>query len=112
MSCAATCAARWATIRTRVLAALTVNPSRPRKGGDRGYDAGKQVKGRKRHLLVETEGLVIRAVVLAAHWPDRAGAGDLWLVAQPVCPRLQLIGADGAYAGWKRGWQSILAGAW
>ena len=32
-------------------------------GGWRGYDSGKKVKGRKRHLLVDTEGLVLRAVV-------------------------------------------------
>jgi transposase len=50
-------------------------------------------------LLVDTEGLVIRAVVLAAHWQDRAGAMDLALVATPSCPRLDVVWADGAYAG-------------
>src|SRR5258705_11554056 len=42
-------------------------------GGLRGYDGGKQVKGRKRHLLVDTEGLVLRAVVHPANIMDRDG---------------------------------------
>ena len=60
---------------------------------------------------MDTEGLVIRAVVLAAHWQDRAGAMDLARVAKPSCPRLALVWADGAYAGmeaWlveRYGWQ-------
>src|SRR5215212_3559337 len=70
-----------------------------RKRGDRGYDAGKKVKGRKRHLLVDTEGLVIRAAVLAADIQDRDGATDLCRVSQPVCPRLEQIWADAAYRG-------------
>lgn len=60
---------------------------------------------------MDTDGLVIRAVVLAAHWQDRAGAMDLALVAKPDCARLALLWADGAYAGmeaWmadRYGWQ-------
>jgi putative transposase len=42
-------------------------------GGQRGFDSGKQVKGRKRHLLVDTEGLVLRAVVHPANLMDRDG---------------------------------------
>ena len=57
------------------------------------------MKGRKRHLLVDTEGLVIRAAVLAADIQDRDGATDLCRVSQPVCPRLELIWADAAYRG-------------
>jgi hypothetical protein len=44
------------------------------KGGLRGYDAHKQVKGRKRHLLVDTQGLVLKVVVSAATVQDRDGA--------------------------------------
>jgi transposase len=43
--------------------------------------------------------VVIRAVVLAAQWQDRAGAMDLARVAQPSCPRLAVVWADGAEAG-------------
>jgi putative transposase len=60
---------------------------------------------------VDTDGLVLRAVVLAPHWQDRAGAMGLCLVAKPDCARLALLRADGAYAGmeaWmakRYGWQ-------
>src|SRR5919199_3663625 len=40
-------------------------------GGDRGYDGGKKVKGRKRHLLVDTEGLVLKAKVHVANVVDQ-----------------------------------------
>jgi putative transposase len=49
--------------------------------------------------LVDSDGLVIRAAVLAADLQDRDGAIDLCRVARPVCPRLELIWADAAYRG-------------
>src|SRR5881398_3931114 len=67
--------------------------------GVRGYDAGKKVKGRKRHILVDTLGLVIRVAALAADIQDRDGATDVCRVAQPVCPRLEQVWADAAYRG-------------
>jgi putative transposase len=57
------------------------------------------VNGRKRHLLVDTEGLVLRVAVLAAQIPDRDAAIDLFDLAQPVCPRIEQVWADSAYAG-------------
>lgn len=69
------------------------------QGGPRGYDAGKKVSGRKRHILVDTLGLLLAVVVHAADIQDRDGAK---LVLKKVChclPRLQLIWADGGYAG-------------
>ncbi len=60
--------------------------------------------GRKRHLLVDTEGLVVRVVVLPADIQDRDGAQDLCHVAAPVCPRLEQIWADQAYAGFLVDW--------
>ena len=57
------------------------------------------MNGHKRHLLVDTEGLVIRVAVLAASIQDRDGARDLLDLAAPVCPRLKHIWADAAYAG-------------
>ncbi len=62
------------------------------------------MKGRKRHLLVDTEGLVVRAVVLPADIQDRDGARDVCHVAAPICPRLEQIWADGAYAGYLVDW--------
>lgn len=70
------------------------------------------MKGRKRHLLVDTDGLVVRVVVLPANIQDRDGARDVCHVAAPACPRLEQIWADRAYAGllidWMRdeyGWR-------
>ncbi len=68
--------------------------------------------GRKRHLLVDTEGIPIRVAVLAANIQDRDGATDLLALAKPVCPRLEQVWADGGYSGalvaWTRkrcGWR-------
>ena len=55
------------------------------------------MKGRKRHILVDTEGLLIRVVCLPADIQDWDGAEDLLLVAKPVSPRLELVWADSAY---------------
>ena len=62
------------------------------------------MNGRKRHLLVDTEGLVVRVVVLPADLQDRDGAQDVCHVAAPVCPRLEHIWADQGYAGWLVAW--------
>ncbi len=62
------------------------------------------MQGRKRHLLVDTEGLVIRAAVLSAGIQDADGATDLLTLARPVCPRLEQIWADSAYAGFLVEW--------
>ena len=69
-------------------------------GGERGYDAGKKVKGRKRHILVDTLGNLLQVVVHAAHLQDRAGA-KLLLNDMPkkLWQRLKLIWADGGYRG-------------
>ena len=47
------------------------------KGGVRGYDGGKQVKGRKRHLLVDTNGLILHALVHEANIQDYRGGKRL-----------------------------------
>lgn len=46
-------------------------------GQERGYDGGKKVKGRKRHLLVDTQGFVLKAKVLAVNTADQEGAKQL-----------------------------------
>ncbi len=67
--------------------------------GTRGYDAGKKVNGRKRHLLVDTLGLLLAVVVTAASVQDRDGAG--WLLGHlpGSCKKLRKIWVDGGYAG-------------
>jgi putative transposase len=73
-------------------------------GGPRGYDGGKKVNGRKRHLLVDTQGLVIRAIVHPADIADRDGAKLLLAPLEDRLPRLQHIWADSAYNGQVREW--------
>jgi putative transposase len=68
-------------------------------GGVRGYDAAKNVKGRKRHLLVDTLGLVWGLLVTPADVQDYDGG---WLVLESLagrCVRLEKVWADGRYAG-------------
>jgi putative transposase len=69
-------------------------------GGERGYDGGKKVKGRKRHILTDTLGNLLNVVVHAAHIQDRDGA-KLVLMDLPEMfkLRLQKIWADGGYRG-------------
>ena len=73
-------------------------------GGVCGYDAGKKIKGRKRHLLVDTMGLVLMVVVHGANIQDRDGARLLLAKANGSFPRLQRLWADGGYAGKLIGW--------
>ena len=73
-------------------------------GGECGYDAGKKIKGRKRHILVDTMGLVLMVVVHAASVQDRDGAKLLLAKAKGLFGRLQRIWADGGYAGQLIGW--------
>jgi putative transposase len=66
---------------------------------ERGYDAGKKVKGHKRHILVDTLGLLLIVVVHAASIQDRDGAKLVLERAKGKFPRLALVWADGAYGG-------------
>lgn len=62
-----------------------------------GYDAGKKVKGRKIHALVDTEGLPIRVVVHSAGIQDRDGAALVLDRIRKSHPWLELVWADGGY---------------
>jgi putative transposase len=68
-------------------------------GGPRGYDAGKKVKGRKRHLLVDVLGLVLAVLVLAANVQDRDGGWKVLSAIHEAYPSVVKVWADGAYAG-------------
>jgi putative transposase len=78
--------------------------------GERGYDAGKKIKGRKRHVLVDTLGLLLLVVVHPGNIQDRDGAKLLLEKAKNLFPRLQLIWADGGYAGKLVGWVKSVCG--
>ena len=79
-------------------------------GGPRGYDAGKRIMGRKRHILVDTLGLLLALVVHSAGIQDPAGAKLVLAKIVGRFPRLRLIWTDGAYqpvVGWAKsfgGW--------
>ena len=68
-------------------------------GGVCGFDAGKKVKGRKRHIVVDTIGLLFGLVVHAADIQDRDGAPAVLKSIRHLCPWLRHVFADGGYAG-------------
>lgn len=70
-------------------------------GGPRGFDAGKKVKGRKRHILTDTGGLLVTAVVHSADIQDRDGAPSLLDSIRQSFPWLRHVFADGGYSGKK-----------
>ena len=79
-------------------------------GEQRGYDGGKKVRGRKRHLLVDTEGLVLKARVHSAKVPDEDGiklllesACGIALGASRTCGSMLVTGV-GAGGGPRRAW--------
>jgi putative transposase len=69
-------------------------------GGERGYDAGKKVNGRKRHIVVDTPGNLLEVVVHAEDIQDRDGAQlVLSKLSKATINRLEKIWADSAYSG-------------
>jgi putative transposase len=78
----------------------------------KGYDGGKQVKGRKRHLLVDTLGLLLSVYVTPANTSDQEGAHRLLIGLKPLQPRLERIWADGAYSGEPFATWCAAEGAW
>jgi transposase len=79
-------------------AVLDSQSAKSSEGGEAiGYDAGKRVRGRKRHLLVDTLGLLLRVVVHSASVQDRAGAKLVLAGARARFPQLGLVWVDGGY---------------
>jgi putative transposase len=68
-----------------------------RGGAERGFDAGKQIFGRKRHILVDTLGLLLLVVVHSAGTQDRDGARKVLAPLTNRCTRLRRIWADSVY---------------
>jgi putative transposase len=73
-------------------------------GEERGYDGGKKIKGRKRHLLVDTQGLVLGAKVHSVGVADRDGIESLLERAKDRFPRLSHLWLDGGYKGKSKEW--------
>jgi putative transposase len=81
-------------------------------GSERGYDAGKRVPGRKRHIVVDAMGLLLAVVVHSASVQDRDGIKPVLALVHGHFPRLKLIWADAAYeaaVGWAK---HSATGAW
>jgi putative transposase len=66
-------------------------------GEERGYDAGKKIAGRKRHVVVDTLGMVLAVVVHGAYWQDQTGAVIVLWRLRNKFRRLKVIFADSAY---------------
>ena len=81
-------------------------------GGPRGYDTGKKVKGRKRHILTDTIGLPVGTIVHTADVQDRDGAPDLLASVCNGFPWLRHVFADGGYAGDKLKAALVDLGKW
>ena len=73
-------------------------------GEQRGFDGGKNIRGRKRHLLVDTEGLVVEAKVHSAKVPDQDGIRRLLEPARSRLPRLSYLWVDAGYRGRGKDW--------
>jgi len=69
------------------------------QGGEVGLDAGKKVKGRQRHLVVDTLGQLLAVTVTAACVQDRDGGTEVLVPAHAKYPTLQRLFVDSAYAG-------------
>ncbi|NEP50063.1 MAG: IS5 family transposase [Moorea sp. SIO3C2] len=70
-----------------------------KKGEVYGFDGGKKVKGRKRHILVDSQGLLLAVVVTEANAPERLGGIACILEDLEELSRLKLIWVDGGYSG-------------
>ena len=73
-------------------------------GQHRGYDGAKKIRGRKRHLLVDTEGLVLKAKVHSAKVPDQDGIKLLLKSTRERLPRFSHLWVDAGYQGRGKDW--------
>ena len=83
---------------------MTVSRSKRRKRGPVGFDGGKKVKGRKRHLFVDTLGLILAVLVLPADISDGAGAKQMLEPIHPMWRRFKKLWVDGGYKAGFQWW--------
>jgi transposase len=76
----------------------------------RGYDAGKKINGRKRHIVVDTCGLLLVVLVTGAHVQDRDAARPLLWALRTCFPTVRLLWADGGYSGQLIAWAAAVLG--
>jgi len=74
----------------------------------RGWDNAKKVNGRKRHIAVDTSGLVLDVVITPASVQDRQGARPLLWNTHRACRRVRLVWADAGYTGKLTTWAVAL----
>ncbi len=79
-------------------------------GEQRGYDGGKKICGRKRHLLVDTEGLVLKAKIHSAEIPDQDGLKLLLESARSELSSLKHLWLDAGYEGRGKQWAEEVLG--
>jgi len=75
--------------------------------GPKGYDAGKKIQGRKRHILVDTLGLLLAVAVTSAAVQDRDGAKILLASLGGGCKKLRRVWVDGGYRGKLLEWAAL-----
>lgn len=80
------------------------------RGPEKGYDAGKKIRGRKRHLLVDTQGNLLAVTVSGAQDSDPQGGRALLLPLKGLLPRMRLIWGDSHYGGQFRLWVQMNLG--
>jgi putative transposase len=110
--CASCCGAAWAGIRCLAPAIADSQTTKTTGvgGEQRGYDGNKKVRGSKRHLLVDTEGLVLKAKVHSAKVPDQDGLRLLLESARGGLWRLSHLWLDAGYEGRGRRWAEEVMG--
>src|SRR5713226_7923594 len=99
--CACRCASKKAEMLSQAPPSLTANRSKPVRfaAPKRATTRGKKIWGRKRHLLVDTQGHLLGVKVLGADGSDQAGAKTLLLPLKDQLPKLKLVWGDSHYGG-------------
>jgi len=80
------------------------------KRGQRGYDAGKKTKGRKRHIAVDTQGVLLTVIVHSARIQDRVAARAVLIRLFCLFASIKTVFVDGGYAGKLIDWAQAMFG--